>query len=286
PDTIGGTQTTYRYEIINGQDSGMFQITTGSNKGTIKVKAGSELGVGSYHFTVRVSDNWSSKDIAVTVNVGVAGAENLQFYETTAAINMISQKSVTATETGVTVFATVKGSTNTNPVKYKIKDGSTNVIEINENTGAITIHGVGTVTIVAEKQGAAGQADAYAELTFTVTAGAQKFIYTDNAGNELPKSGTAYSAYVEQYEKAKTFQLYTAGNPTGSTVTYQLKAGSPTDVISIDSSGLVTILNATISPSQIGRVIVEATSHDPSGNYADKTIELPINITKASQTIS
>ena len=286
PDTIGGTQTTYRYEIINGQDSGMFQITTGSNKGTIKVKAGSELGVGSYHFTVRVSDNWSSKDVAVTVNVGVAGAENLQFYETSAAINMISQKSVTATDTGVTVFATVKGSTNTNPVKYKIKDGSTNVIEINENTGAITIHGVGTVTIVAEKQGAAGQADAYAELTFTVTAGAQKFIYTDNAGNELPKSGTAYSAYVEQYEKAKTFQLYTAGNPTGSTVTYQLKAGSPTDVISIDSSGLVTILNATISPSQIGRVIVEATSHDPSGNYADKTIELPINITKASQTIS
>jgi len=285
PDTIGGTQTTYRYEIINGQDSGMFQITTGSNKGTIKVKAGSELGVGSYHFTVRVSDNWSSKDVAVTVNVGVAGAENLQFYETTAAINMISQKSVTATETGVTVFATVKGSTNTNPVKYKIKDGSTNVIEINENTGAITIHGVGTVTILAEKQGGIGQASATAELTFTVTAGAQKFIYTDNAGNELPKAGSIYNAYVQAYAPSKSFQLYTAGNPAGSTVTYQLKAGSPTDVISVDASGLVTILNASQN-SQMGKVIVQATSHDPTGNYADKTIELPINIEKGTRVIT
>ena len=285
PDTIGGTQTTYRYEIINGQDSGMFQITTGSNKGTIKVKAGSELGVGSYHFTVRVSDNWSSKDVAVTVNVGVAGAENLQFYETSAAINMISQKSVTATDTGVTVFATVKGSTNTNPVKYKIKDGSTNVIEINENSGAVTIHGVGTVTIVAEKQGATGQANAYAELTFTVTAGAQNFIYTDNAGNELPKSGSNYSAKKEVYAPNKTFQLYTAGNPTGTTVTYQLKSGSPTDVISVDSSGLVTILNASLT-NQMGKVIVQATSYDPSGNYDDKTIELPINIEKGTRTIA
>ena len=268
PDTIGGTQTTYRYEIINGQDSGMFQITTSSNKGTIKVKAGSELGVGSYHFTVRVSDQWSSKDVTVTVNVGVAGAENLQFYETTAAINMISQKSVTVTDTGVTVFATVRGSSNTNPVKYSIQDGSTNVVEVNENTGAITIHGVGTVTIVAEKQGAAGQADAYAELTFTVTAGAQKFIYTDNAGNELPKTANKYNSYEEVYGRNKTFQLYTAGNPTGSTVTYQLKAGSPADVISVDSNGLVHILNASLN-TQMGKVIVEATSHDPNGNYTD-----------------
>ena len=285
PDTIGGTQTTYRYEIINGQDSGMFQITTSSYKGTIKVKAGSELGVGSYHLTVRVSDNWSSKDVAVTVNVGVAGAENLQFYETSAAVNMITSKSVKVTDTNVTVFACVKGSTNTNPVKYKIKDGSTNVIEINENSGAVTIHGVGTVTIVAEKQGATGQADAYAELTFTVTAGTQNFIYTDNAGNELPKSGSNYSAKKEVYEPNKTFQLYTAGNPTGSTVSYQLKAGSPTDVISVDASGLVTILNASQN-SQMGKVIVQATSHDPTGNYADKIIELPINIDKGTRVIT
>ncbi|NBJ64837.1 hypothetical protein D5266_06550, partial [bacterium c-19] len=285
PDMIGGSTTTYSYELVNGQDSGMFQITTSGNVGTIKVKAGSQLGVGSYHFVIKVSDKWSSKDIAVTVNVGVAGAENLQFYETSAAINMITSKSVKVTDTNVAVFACVKGSTNTNPVKYKIKDGSTNVIEINENSGAVTIHGVGTVTIVAEKQGAAGQADAYAELTFTVTAGAQNFIYTDNAGNELPKSGSNYSAKKEVYDPNKTFQLYTAGNPTGSSVTYQLKAGSPTDVISIDASGLVTILNASQN-SQMGKVIVQATSHDPSGNYSDKTIELPINIDKGTRVIT
>ena len=149
----------------------------------------------------------------------------------------------------------------------------------------MTINGVGTVTIVAEKEGGVGQAKAVAELTFTVTAGTQNFIYTDDAGNELPKDGSSYKAYSEVYAPNKTIQLYTAGNPTGSTVTYQLKAGAPTDVISVSPTGLVTILNASISPSQIGKVIVEATSHDPSGNYADKTIEVPIDITKANQTI-
>ena len=284
PDNIGGTSNviTYKYGIEAGGDASLFTID--ANTGVIRTTG--NLGVLSYHITVTVSDQWDTKKIPLTINVGVANAEDLRFYETSAAINMISQKSVKITDTNVSVFATVKNSNNTNPVTYKIKDGSTNVIAVNPNSGAVTINGVGTVTIVAEKAGGIGQANASAELTFTVTAGAQNFIYTDDAGNELPKSGNAYSAYSEVYAKAKIFQLYTDGNPTGSTVTYQLKAGSPTDVISVSPTGLVTILNASISPSQIGKVIVEATSHDPSGNYADKTIELPINITKAKQTIS
>ncbi len=281
PDSIGGSTTTYRYEIKAGGNGSYFKVN--ANSGVITSNA--NLAVGSYKFTVSVSDKWSSKDIEVTVNVGMAGAENLQFYETSAAVNMITSKSVKVTDTNVTVYATVKGSSNNNPVTYKIKDGSTNVIEVNQNSGAITIHGVGTVTIVAEKKGATGQADASAELTFTVTAGEQEFIYTDVAGNELPKQADKYKAYEEVYGKDKTFQLYTAGNPTGSTVTYKLKSGSPTDVISVDSDGLVHILNASLN-TQMGKVIVEATSHDPSGNYADKTIELPINIKKAEQTIS
>ncbi len=281
PDTIGGTTTTYKYGLKTGGDSSLFSVDP--NTGVIKSTA--NLGVKSYHITVTVSDKWSTKEIPVTINVGVAAAEDLKFYETTAAINAITTKSVKVTDTGVIVFATVKGSSNNNPVKYKIKDGSTNVIEVNENSGAITIHGVGTVIIVAEKQGATGQGDASTELTFTVTAGSQEFIYTDEAGNELPKQTDKYKAYEEVYEKDKTFQLYTAGNPTGSTVTYKLKNGSPTDVISVDSDGLVHILNASLN-TQMGKVIVEATSHDPNGNYTDKTIELPINIKKADQTIS
>ncbi len=243
------------------------------------------MAVGSYTITVTVSDKWSTKEIPVTINVGMAAAEDLKFYENSSSNVAITTKSAKATDTNVTVYATVKGSSNSNPVKYSIKDGSTNIIEINEDSGAITIHGVGTVTIVAEKQGGVGQANATAELTFTVTAGEQVFIYTDNAGNELPKQTDKYKAYEEVYEKNKTFQLYTAGNPTGSTVTYKLKNGSPTDVISVDSDGLVHILNASLN-TQMGKVIVEATSRDPNGNYADKTIELPINIKKAEQTIS
>ena len=282
PDTIGGNTTTYMYGLKTGVgDAGFFSVD--ANTGVIKTTA--NLGVKTYSITVTVSDKWSTKEIPVTINVGMSAAENLRFYENSTSSTIINSKSAKVTDTNVTVFATVKGSTNMNPVTYKIKDGSTNIIEVNPNSGAVTIHGVGTVTIVAEKQGASGQADARTELTFTVTAGAQNFIYTDSAGNELPKSGSNYSAKTETYEPNKSFQLYTAGNPTGSTVSYQLKAGSPSDVISVDSSGLVTILNASLN-NQMGRVIVQATSRDPSGNYADKTIELPINIEKGTRTIS
>ncbi|MCI8851307.1 MAG: hypothetical protein HFE82_07200 [Erysipelotrichaceae bacterium] len=283
PDNLenGDTKITYSYAMKSGGNASFFEVN--STTGEIKTKA--NLAVGTYKFKITVSDKWSSKDIEVTVNVGMAAAEELKFYENSSSNTVITTKSVKVTDTNVTVYATVKGSTNNNPVTYKIKDGSTNVIEVNPNSGAITIHGVGTVTIVAEKKGASGQADASAELTFTVTAGAQEFIYTDEAGNELPKQADKYKAYEEVYEKDKTFQLYTAGNPTGSNVTYRLKSGSPTDVISVDSNGLVHILNASLN-TQMGKVIVEATSHDPSGNYADKTIELPINIKKADQTIS
>ena len=282
PDNIGGSSTiTYKYGLETGGDASLF--TVDPNTGVIKTTG--NLGVQSYHITVTVSDKWSTKQIPVTINVGVANAEDLRFYETSAAVNMISQKSVKVTDTNVSVYATVKGSTNNNPVTYKIKDGSTNIITINPNSGVVTINGVGTVTIVAEKDGGVGQAKAVAELTFTVTAGAQNFIYTDDAGNELPKDGSSYKAYSEVYAPNKSFQLYTAGNPNGSTVTYQLKAGSPTDVISVDASGLVTILNASLN-NQMGKVIVEATSHDPTGNYSDKTIELPINIEKGTRIIS
>ncbi len=282
PDNIGGSSTiTYKYGLETGGDSSLFTV----DQSTGVIKTTGNLGVQSYHITVTVSDKWSTKQIPVTINVGVANAEDLRFYETSAAVNMISQKSVKVTDTNVSVYATVKGSTNNNPVTYRIKDGSTNIITINPNSGVVTINGVGTVTIVAEKEGGVGQAKAVAELTFTVTAGTQNFIYTDDAGNELPKDGSSYKAYSEVYAPNKTFQLYTAGNPTGSTVNYQLKAGSPTDVISVDASGLVTILNASLN-NQMGKVIVQATSHDPTGNYSDKTIELPINIEKGTRVIS
>ena len=281
PDNVTGSIFTYTYGIKSDGDGSFFAVN--ASTGVITTKA--NLAVGSYSITVTVSDKWSTKEIPVTINVGVAAAEDLKFYENSSSNVAITSKSAKATDTNVTVYATVKGSSNSNPVKYSIKDGSTNIIEVNENSGAITIHGVGTVTIVAEKQGGVGQAIATAELTFTVTAGAQDFIYTDDAGNELPKAGSIYNAYVQSYAPSKNFQLYTSGNPTGSSVTYQLKTGSPTDVISVDPSGLVTILNASLN-NQMGKVIVQATSHDPRGNYADKTIELPINIDKGTRIIT
>ncbi len=282
PDVIGGSVTTYTYGLKEDEgDANYFSVDEGS--GVIRSKA--NLGVGSYHITVTVSDAWSTKEIPVTINVGVAAAEELKFYKDSESETVITKKSVSLTDKGATVYATVKESSNTNPVTYKIKDGSTNVITINPDSGAVTIKGVGTVTIVAEKKGASGQADARAELTFTVTAGEQDFIYTDSAGNELPKTNDKYKAYEEVYKKNKTFQLYTAGNPVGSTVTYQLKPGSPTDVISVDPDGTIHILNASKN-DQINKVIVQATSHDPSGDYDDKTIELPINIEKGTRKIA
>ncbi len=283
PDTIGGSTTTYSYKIKSGGNGSFFQV----NSSTGVIKSNANLAVGTYKFTITVSDKWTSKDVEVTVNVGVAPAEALKFYESSSSNTVIDKKEVNYTDKNVSVFATVKGSSNNNPVTYKIKDGSTNVITINPNSGAVTIKGVGTVTIVAEKKGASGQADATAELTFTVKPVEQKFIYTTDStlSTERPKTGDYYSALVETYAPNKTFNVYTKGNPTGSTVTYRLKEGSPEDVISVDPDGTIHILNASLN-NQIGKVIVEAISHDPSGNYEDKTIELPINIEKGTRKIA
>ncbi len=284
PDNITSGTTTYTYGLKNVDDHSYFSVD--KNTGIIKTTADLSATTGTYQITVTVSDKWSTKEISVTINVGMAPAENLKFYENATSNTMITSKSASLTDTGVSVYATVKGSSNNNPVTYRLKDGEpTNVIDVNPNSGAVTIKNVGTVVIIAEKQGSGGQADAITELTFTVTAGSQEFIYTDASGNELPKSGNSYDDHSEVYGQGKTFQLYTAGNPPGSTVTYALQAGSPTDVISVDPNGLVSIYNASMN-TQIGKVIVEATSHDPTGNYSDKTIELPITITKANQTIS
>ncbi len=280
-------KTTYTYGLKNdGDDYNYFSVNASTGK--IYTIADLSTTTGSYNIIVTVSDKWSTKEIPVTIDVGLASAENLQFYENSTSNTVINTKTVNFTDTNVNVYATVKGSSNTNPVTYKVKDGSTNVITINQNSGAVTITGTGTVTIVAEKQGASGQADAKAELTFTVTAGAQTFIYTTDStlSKEMPKgSNGKYNAYEKVYEPNGTFNVYTTGNPAGSTVTYKLKDTSPTDVISVDSDGTIHILNASMS-TQIGKVIVEATSHDPNGNYEDKTIELPITITKAKQSVS
>ncbi len=283
PDQVTSGGTTYTYGINNSGDGSFF--TVNSNTGEIKTNA--NLGVGSYNITVTVSDKWSTKDIPLTINVGMAPAEDLKFYENSTSNTVINTKAVNFTDTNVNVFATVKGSSNSNPVKYEIKDGSTNVIEINPTSGAITIKGSGTVTIVATKQGASGQADARAELTFTVTVGSQNFIYTTDSTlqTEMPKTGNYYNAYKETYAPNKTFKVYTTGNAQGTNVTYKLKDGSPMDVISVDSDGTVHILNASTN-TQIGKVIVQATSHDPNGNYDDKMIELPINIDKGTRTIT
>ncbi|MCI8541659.1 MAG: cadherin repeat domain-containing protein, partial [Erysipelotrichaceae bacterium] len=230
PDTLGGTVTTYAYALKSGGNASFFTINATSGE----IKTTANLAVGTYTFTVSVSDRWSSKDISVTVNVGMASAEALKFYENSTSNTVINTKSVKFTDTNISVFATVKGSTNNNPVTYQVKAGEpTNVIDVNASSGVVTIKGVGTVIIVAEKQGASGQADALAELTFTVSAGTQNFIYTTDStlSTERPKTGNNYDALVESYAPNKTFQLYTTGNPAGSSVTYQLKAGSPSDVI-------------------------------------------------------
>ena len=110
-------------------DGSFFAVN--ASTGVITSKA--NLAVGSYSITVTVSDKWSTKEIPVTINVGMAKAEDLKFYESSTSNTAISKKSAKATDTNVTVYATVKGSSNSNPVKYKIKDGSTNIIEVNEN---------------------------------------------------------------------------------------------------------------------------------------------------------
>ncbi|MCI9312756.1 MAG: hypothetical protein HFE68_05260 [Erysipelotrichaceae bacterium] len=282
PDNGVSGNTTYTYEIKQVDDYGSFMVT---NTGEIKTKV--NLGVKDHHITLIVRDQWSMKEIPLTIQIEQGNAENLQFYENQNSSVVINAKTVKFNDSNVSVFATVKGSSNTNPVTYQIKDGSTHVIEINSTSGVVTIKGVGTVTIVAKKQGMSGQAEAQAELSFTVRAGTQAFMYTTDSTltTQRPMVGDQYSTLKEVFAENKQFHLYTKGNPTGSTVTYQLKAGSPTDVISVDPDGTVHILNASLN-TQIGKVMVEAVSHDPSGNYEDQIIELPIDIEKGERNVA
>lgn len=104
PDTIGGSTTTYKYEIKSGGQGSFFKVN--SSTGVIQTNA--NLAVGTYNFTITVSDMWTSKDVSVTVNVGMAPAENLKFYENSSSNTIITKKSAKVTDTGVTVFATVK----------------------------------------------------------------------------------------------------------------------------------------------------------------------------------
>ncbi len=120
PDNVGsGNDTiTYNYAMKSGGNASFFEVD--STTGVIKTKA--NLSVGTYKFSITVSDKWSSKDIEVTVNVGIAAAEELKFYEDKSSDKVITQKSVSLTDTNVSVFATVKNSTNNNPVTYKIAE--------------------------------------------------------------------------------------------------------------------------------------------------------------------
>lgn len=284
-DAISGT-ITYTYELKQVDDFGSFEVDR--NTGEIKSKV--NLGVQEHHITLIVKDKWSSKEIPLTIKIEQANAEDLQFYENNTSNIVINTKTVNFTDTNVSVYATVKNSSNTNPVMYQLKSGEpTNVIDIHPTSGVITIKGAGTVIIEATKQGMSGQSDARAELTFTVTAASQNFIYTTDSTllTEMPKNAATgkYNPYEETYSPGKIFQVYTTGNPAGSSVTYQLKAGSSNDVISVDPDGTIHILNASRS-GDIGHVTIEATSHDPSGNYTDKTIELPITINRGTRTVS
>ena len=283
PDNAVSGTTTYTYDIKQVDEYASFEIN--ANTGDLKSKV--NLGVGDHNITLLVKDKWSTKEIPLIVKIEQANAEDLQFYENAVSNTVINTKTVSFTATNVSVYAMVKGSSNSNPVIYAIKNGDTSIIDVNSSSGAITINGAGTAVITATKQGVSGQSDAYAELTVTVTAAEQNFIYTDNTLiNELPKTGTSYKTYEEVYAPNKTFNVYTAGNPPGTTVTYQLKAvtGSSNDVISVDPDGKVHILNASRS-ADIGKVTIEATSHDPNGNYNDKTIELPITINRGTRTV-
>ena len=104
PDEIDGTDITYHYSLVAGEDSGSFTI----DESTGVVKANEKLGVGTYKFTAKVKDNWSEKTIKVTVTVKEEAAEVLKFYENSTSNIVITSKTVKATDTNVSVFATVK----------------------------------------------------------------------------------------------------------------------------------------------------------------------------------
>ena len=102
---------------------------------------------------------------------------------------------------------------------------TTSDIMIDPNSGAITYTG----------NGAYGRITIQATVDVLMMTFEALFSQNCKSSASLPKNGNAYAPYSEVYAKQKTFQVYTAGNPNSTTITYQLKASSPTDVIEVDS---------------------------------------------------
>ena len=112
---------------------------------------------------------------SVTVNVTVATDANYNALATTPITVTISDKGtqtitandVTATygDTGKKVEATTDGN---GAISYAVKDGSGDYIDVDSNTGALTIRKVGTATVIVTAAETATYAQATKEVTVTI----------------------------------------------------------------------------------------------------------------------
>ncbi len=182
--------------------------------------------------TLTSGDNSGS----VTVNVTVAADDNYEALAATAITVTISDKptqtitaeDVTATygETGKRVSATTDGD---GAISYAVKDGSAGYIDVNAETGALTIKKVGTATVTVMAAETSTYAAAIKNVTITigkatpaVTAPTAKTLtYTGSAQNLVnagsTPGGTLYYAVVSE-NKAPADSLYTTSIPTGTAV--------------------------------------------------------------------
>ena len=203
-------------------------------------------------FAARAVENFGEEDVILTVKVIINKAEQAPL--------IIKDLGAVVTY-GDNFTLEASGGTSGEAIKWQVTSGNS-FAEINEATGAVSIIGVGDVTVTATRPGG----DNYYDITDTISFSVNKANQTPFTIKELPASVIYGSG---------NFQLETEGGWEYGTVTWEVIDGGA--YVGIDKdTGEVTVKGACES------VTVKATKSG-GDNYYDisDTISFPIH--KANQ---
>ena len=187
----------------------------------------------------------------------------IEFYPTAATLAKQDPKLAFAEETVNATFGadfTEPELTKPEGVTVKYSSENTEVAEVNETTGEVTIKKIGNAKIIATSVENQYYTAGTASYNIVVTAGTPTF---------------AYSAATASAVFGQTATLPTLSNPNNLTVTY---TSSKPEVATVNENGEVTIVG-------IGETVIKATGA-ATGNYAGAEAQYTLTVTAATPTFA
>lgn len=178
-------------------------VKYGTEEGSYTLDASptqTEVGTQTVYYQV-TADNYTTYTGSATVTVSDKGTQTINASDVT----------VTYGDTDKKVEATTDGN---GAISYAVKDGSTDYIDVDTSTGALTIKKVGTATVVVT----AAETDTYAQATKEVTV-------TINKANAVTATVTANNRTYDGTDKPL---VNVAGEATGGEMKYALGTNATT----------------------------------------------------------